>query len=74
MSVFEYIIGIHTIVLGLATAKLLSTFADTIKYRMTIGPFWVHTLWCVVTQLAIIGWWWFMWLPLKEGKLGLKKP
>ena len=64
MSEFEYVIGIHTIVLGLATAKLLTTIADTAKYRGSIRPFWVHTLWCVILQLTIIGWWYAMWRDL----------
>lgn len=64
MSEFEYIIGIHTIVLGLATANLLTTIADTAKHRKTIRPFWVHTLWCVILQLTIIGWWYALWRDL----------
>lgn len=66
MSEFEYVIGIHTIVLGLATARLLSTLADTAKYRNTIRPFWVHTLWCIVLQLTLIGWWYALWRELSE--------
>jgi hypothetical protein len=66
MSEFEYIIGIHTIVLGLATAKLLTTLADTAKYRETIRPFWVHTLWCMILQLTIIGWWYALWRELNS--------
>ena len=66
MSEFEYVIGIHTIVLGLATASLLSTLADTVKYRKTIRPFWVHTLWCVMLQLTLLGWWYALWRELSE--------
>ena len=66
MSEFEYIIGFHTIVLGLATANLLTTLADTAKHRETIRPFWVHTLWCVILQLTIIGWWYALWRDLSD--------
>ncbi len=52
---FEYLVGIHAIVLGLATAYLLTTLADTIKYRATISHYWVHTAWCVLLQLLLIG-------------------
>ena len=57
LSTFEYIVGIHTIVLGLATAYLLTTITDTIKYRKSIRHYWVHTAWSVVLQFVLIGWW-----------------
>lgn len=66
MSAFEYIVGFHTIVLGLATARLLETLADTIKHRGTIGHFWVHTVWVVLLQLTIIGWWYALWRDLRS--------
>ncbi len=61
MSEFEYIVGFHTIVLGLATAKVLTTLSDTLKYRESIKGFWVHSLWCVIVQLNIIGFWYAIW-------------
>lgn len=61
MTEFEYIVGLHTIVLGLATAKLLTSLSDTLKYRETIKSYWVHSLWCVIAQLNIIGYWYAIW-------------
>lgn len=61
MSPFEYLVGIHTIVLGLATAYLLTTIADTIKYRRSISHYWVHTAWSVLLQFLLIGWWYGLW-------------
>ena len=61
MTPFEYIVGIHTIVLGLATAYLLTTIADTIKYRASISHYWLYTAWCVLVQMLLIGWWFGLW-------------
>ena len=66
MSTFEYIVGIHTIVLGLATAYLLTTITDTIKYRGSIRHYWVHTAWSVVLQFVLIGWWYGLWRTLHD--------
>ncbi len=66
MTEFEYIVGFHTIVLGLATAKLLTALSDTLKHRETIIPFWVHSLWCVIAQLNVIGYWYAIWR-IQEG-------
>ena len=65
MSAFEYIVGFHTIVLGLATARLLETLAATVKHRGTVGHCWVHTMWVVLLQLTIIGWWYALWRDLR---------
>ena len=66
LSTFEYIVGIHTIVLGLATAYLLTTITDTIKYRESIRHYWVHTAWSVVLQFVLIGWWYGLWRTLHD--------
>ena len=61
MSTFEYIVGILSIVLGLALANLLSTLVETVKYRRTVTHYWVHTLWCAAMVFNIVGTWWFLW-------------
>ena len=61
MTVFEYIMGIHSIVLGLATASLLSTFAEQLKYREATGHYWVHSAWCVTLLFFILSGWWGYW-------------
>ena len=59
MTVFEYIIGIHSIVLGLAIASLLSTFAEQLKYREAKHLYWVHSAWCLTLlffyRLGLVG-------------------
>ena len=66
MSTFEYIVGIHTIVLGLAMAYLLTTTTDTIKFRKSIRHYWVHTAWSIVLQFLLIGWWYGLWRSLHD--------
>ena len=61
MSPFEYIVGILSIVLGLALANLLSTIVETVKYRHTVTHYWVHTLWCAAMVFNIVGTWWYLW-------------
>jgi hypothetical protein len=61
MSTFEYIVGILSIVLGLALANLLSTLVETVKYRRTVTHYWVHTLWCAAMVFNIVGTWWYLW-------------
>lgn len=61
MSPFEYVVGILSIVLGLALASLLGTIVETIKYRHTVTHYWVHTLWCVAMVFSIVGTWWHLW-------------
>ncbi len=66
MSVFEYIIGIHSIVLGLATASVLSTIAEQIKYRQNLQLYWVHSLWCVTLLFFILSGWWGFWYTFEK--------
>jgi hypothetical protein len=66
MTVFEYIMGIHSIVLGLATAILLSTIAEQLKYREVIKPYWVHSAWCGVLLFFILSTWWGYWYTLEQ--------
>ncbi|MCZ6616857.1 MAG: hypothetical protein O7E57_01900 [Gammaproteobacteria bacterium] len=61
MSVFEYVVGIVSIVLGLALASLLGTIVETVKYRHTVNHYWVHTLWCAAMVFNIVGTWWYLW-------------
>ena len=70
MSSFEYLVGIHTIVLGLAMAQLLTTIADTIRFRDTLEGYWLHTAWCVLMVLLVLGWWYGLWRLLgDEGEI-----
>ena len=66
MTVFEYIVGIHTIVLGLATAYLLTTLADLIKHRDSVTHYWVYTSWCVLMQFLMVAWWYGLWRLLSD--------
>ena len=66
MTVFEYVIGIHSIVLGLAIASLLSTLAEQLKYREVAKPYWVHLVWCVTLLFFIISTWCEYWQVLEQ--------
>lgn len=61
MSVFEYVSGIFSIVLGLALANLLAALVQTIKNRTEIQTFWVHSAWCLVSIWSVVGFWWGLW-------------
>ena len=66
MNVFEYIVSIHSIVLGLAIASLLSTFAEQLKQRDMAQIDWLHSLWCLSLLFHILSGWWGYWYSFEE--------
>ena len=66
MSPFEYISAFQAIVLGLATANVLTALASTIKNRSEISIFWVHTGWCLYSLFAYVALWFGMWEVLQQ--------
>lgn len=66
MGVFEYIVSIHSIVLGLAIASLLSTFAEQLRQRDMARVDWLHSLWCISLLFQILSGWWGYWYTFEE--------
>ena len=61
MTLFEYIAGIYSIVLGLAVANVLTTLSDVIRYRKRATHYWVHSVWCVTVLFMLVATWWAYW-------------
>lgn len=61
MSTFEYVVGIHSVVLGLAAANVLSAIAESLKYRDRIQHDWVHSGWCVYFLFLLAALWFGIW-------------
>ena len=58
MTVFEYIMVMVSVILALALAQVLKGLTE-IPQRS--NRYWVHTLWVMITVLAIIQLWWAFW-------------
>jgi hypothetical protein len=61
MSPFEYVVGIHSIVLGLAAANVLSAIAESVKHRKRIQHYWVYHAWCVYFLFNLAAIWFYIW-------------
>ena len=59
MQMFEYIIVLISIVIGLALTHLMQGIAGLIQHPDRARIWWVHLLWVGYMFLASIFWWWF---------------
>jgi hypothetical protein len=59
MSLSEYILGLMSIVIGLAMTQLLSGAAEIAQQAKPVRTYWIHTLWMVNLFITLIHFWWW---------------
>ena len=61
MSLFEFIIGMISVVLALTVAQLFLGAADLVRYRTRVKFFLGHSIWLVNLFLIAFLQWWSIW-------------
>lgn len=61
MELFEFVMVLVSIIVGLGMATLLTGVANFIRARRSISPYWVHTLLIPLVFLAHAQVWWESW-------------
>ena len=59
MGMFEYVIVLTSIVIGLALTHLMQGVADLVRYPGRARIWWVHLVWVAHLFLSTIFWWWW---------------
>ncbi len=61
MQLFEFLMVLVSIIVGLGIATLLTGIASLIRVRDSIRPYWVHTVLIALVFLAHAQVWWESW-------------
>lgn len=61
MSIFEFLMVLVSLIVGLGVAELLTGVAGIIRDRDTVKTYWVHSLFIVIVFLALLQQWWEIW-------------
>jgi len=61
MQLFEFLMVLVSIIVGLGIATLLTGIASLIRVRGSIRPYWVHTVLVALVFLAHAQVWWESW-------------
>ena len=61
MGLFEFIMVMLSIIVGLGIAELLTGVASTLQNRHTVKVYWVHTLLTAAIFLALVQQFWEAW-------------
>jgi len=59
MQMFEYVIVLISIVIGLALTHLMQGIAGLIQHPSRARTWWVHLVWVAYMFLSIVFWWWW---------------
>ncbi len=59
MQMFEYVIVLISIVIGLALTHLMQGIAGLIQNPRRARIWWVHLVWVAYMFLSIVFWWWW---------------
>ena len=59
MQMFEYVIVLISIVIGLALTHLMQGIAGVIQHPKRARVWWVHLVWVAHMFLSIVFWWWW---------------
>jgi hypothetical protein len=59
MEMFNYVMVLASVIIGLGIAHLLTGVAGIIQHPKRAKIYWVHLVWVGATFLRAIFWWWF---------------
>lgn len=61
MSLFEFLMVLVSLIIGLGLAELLSGIAKAIRNKEEVQFYWVHSLFIAIIFLALLQTWWEIW-------------
>lgn len=61
MSLFEFLMVLLSIIVGLGIAEVLTGIARMIRSRQSISGYWVHSVAVAVVFFALLQQWWEIW-------------
>lgn len=61
MSLFEFLMVLVSIIIGLGVAEILTGVARQIRFRASIRGYWVHSVLATTIFFALIQQWWEIW-------------
>lgn len=61
MTLFEFLMVLVSIIVGLGVAEILTGVAMQIRYRTSSSGYWVHSCAVAVIFLALLQTWWELW-------------
>lgn len=59
MEIFNYVMVLASVIIGLGIAHLLQGVGGIVQHPRREKIYWVHLLWVAVIFLRAIFWWWF---------------
>lgn len=59
MTMFEYVMVLASIILGLGITHLLAGVAEIIQHPKRAKPYWAHLVWVAYMFLMTVFWWWW---------------
>lgn len=59
MQIFEYVVVLTSIVIGLAVTQILRGVASVIQHPKDPRVYWVHLVWALYVFLTSVFWWWW---------------
>jgi hypothetical protein len=61
MSLFEFLMVLVSIIIGLGIAEILTGIARVIRCRDSIQSYWVHSVLVIFVFVALLQQWWEIW-------------
>ena len=61
MSLFEFLMVLVSLIIGLGLAEILTGIARSIRCRDSIRVYWVHAVLVAVFFVALLQQWWEIW-------------
>ena len=61
MSLFEFLMVLVSIIIGLGITEVLKGIAQMVRCRQSVTPYWVHSVLVVFVMIALLQQWWEIW-------------
>ena len=61
MSLFEFLMVLVSIIVGLGIAEVLTGIAHQVRYRHTSTGYWLHSCGIALVTFALLQSWWELW-------------
>ena len=61
MSLFEFLMVLLSIIIGLGIAEILKGIARHIRNRDSVSVYWVHSVLVILVFVALLQQWWEVW-------------
>ena len=61
MSIFEFLMVLVSLIIGLGIAELLTGVTRIIRCQDSVQTYWIHSMFMVIVFLALLQQWWEIW-------------